>query len=36
VAWGIAHTFNYDRDYHVPVDEVTAIETGRPVAVLAE
>jgi len=22
----IAHTFNYDRDYHIPADEVTRTE----------
>ncbi|MEM6986212.1 MAG: cytochrome o ubiquinol oxidase subunit I [Pseudomonadota bacterium] len=27
VAYSIMHTFDYDRDYHVPVDEVVAIET---------
>ncbi len=25
----IVHTFNYDRDYHIPVEEVEAIETKR-------
>ena len=25
----IAHTFNYDRDYHIPVDEVTTTEDAR-------
>ncbi len=29
VAWSIAHTFNYDRDYHIPVDEVAEIEAAR-------
>ncbi|MEM8914657.1 MAG: cytochrome o ubiquinol oxidase subunit I [Pseudomonadota bacterium] len=28
IAYGIAHTFNYNREYWVPVDEVTAIENG--------
>ncbi|MEM7377945.1 MAG: cbb3-type cytochrome c oxidase subunit I, partial [Pseudomonadota bacterium] len=27
VAYAIMHTFDYDRDYHVPVDEVAAIES---------
>jgi len=31
LVWGIAHTFNYDRDYYVPADEVARIETGRAV-----
>ena len=26
IAWGIAHTFNYDQDYYVPADEVAEIE----------
>ena len=34
--WGIGHTFNYNRDYYVPADEVRAIETGRPMASPAE
>lgn len=25
----IGHTFNYDRDYHIPADEVTAVEDAR-------
>ncbi|MFB2552520.1 cytochrome o ubiquinol oxidase subunit I [Ensifer soli] len=29
VAAAIAHTFNYDRDYHVPVDEVARVEDAR-------
>ena len=37
VIWGIAHTFNYNRDYYVPADEVRAIETaGHSVATGAE
>ncbi|MEM9602091.1 MAG: cytochrome o ubiquinol oxidase subunit I [Pseudomonadota bacterium] len=28
VAYAIMHTFDYDRDYHVPVDEVAAIESA--------
>ena len=37
VVWGIAHTFNYNRDYYVPADEVRAIETaGNPAAAGAE
>ena len=28
VVWGIAHTFNYNRDYYIPADEVRAIETA--------
>ncbi|MEM6303893.1 MAG: cytochrome o ubiquinol oxidase subunit I [Pseudomonadota bacterium] len=27
LAWGIGHTFNYDRDYYIPADEVRAMET---------
>ena len=27
LAWGIGHTFNYNRDYFVPADEVRRIET---------
>jgi cytochrome o ubiquinol oxidase subunit I len=26
---GIGHTFNYDRDYHIPAEEVTALEDQR-------
>ncbi|MEM6933614.1 MAG: cbb3-type cytochrome c oxidase subunit I, partial [Pseudomonadota bacterium] len=29
VAYGIAHTFNYNRDYYVPADEVHEIEAAR-------
>jgi cytochrome o ubiquinol oxidase subunit 1 len=29
VAASIAHTFNYNRDYYVPVDEVERTERGR-------
>ncbi|WP_022706926.1 cytochrome o ubiquinol oxidase subunit I [Paracoccus zeaxanthinifaciens] len=29
VGLGIAHTFNYDRDYYVPADEVGEIEAAR-------
>ncbi|MEM6481736.1 MAG: cytochrome o ubiquinol oxidase subunit I [Pseudomonadota bacterium] len=29
VIYGIAHTFNYDRDYYVPTDEVRDIEASR-------
>ncbi|MEM9781356.1 MAG: cbb3-type cytochrome c oxidase subunit I, partial [Pseudomonadota bacterium] len=29
LGYGIAHTFNYDRDYYVPGEEVHAIEAGR-------
>jgi cytochrome o ubiquinol oxidase subunit 1 len=29
IAMGIAHTFNYDRDYYVPADEVAKIEAGN-------
>ena len=37
LAWGIGHTFNYNRDYYVPADEVRAIETAsRPNAAPAE
>jgi len=30
LGYGIAHTFNYDRDYYVSAREVEAIETARP------
>jgi cytochrome o ubiquinol oxidase subunit 1 len=29
IAASIVHTFNYDRDYHIPADEVTRIEEQR-------
>ncbi|MEL7390385.1 MAG: cytochrome o ubiquinol oxidase subunit I, partial [Pseudomonadota bacterium] len=29
IAYGIAHTFNYNRDYYVPADEVKEIESNR-------
>ena len=29
IVWGIGHTFNYDRDYYVPADEVRDIESAR-------
>ncbi|MEL7300619.1 MAG: cytochrome o ubiquinol oxidase subunit I [Pseudomonadota bacterium] len=29
LAYGIAHTFNYDRDYNIPVDEVAQTEGAR-------
>lgn len=29
IAATIVHTFNYDRDYHIPADEVTRIEEQR-------
>ena len=29
LVWGIGHTFNYNRDYYIPADEVRAIETGK-------
>ena len=29
LAWGIGHTFNYNRDYYVPADEVADIERGN-------
>jgi len=29
VAYGIGHTFNYDRDYYIPADEVSEIEGQR-------
>ncbi|MEM9239562.1 MAG: cytochrome o ubiquinol oxidase subunit I [Pseudomonadota bacterium] len=29
IIWGIGHTFNYNRDYYVPADEVGAIESAR-------
>jgi cytochrome o ubiquinol oxidase subunit 1 len=28
LVWGIAHTFNYNRDYYVPAEEVRAIEAA--------
>jgi cytochrome o ubiquinol oxidase subunit I len=27
IAIGIAHTFNYNRDYYIPVDEVAKTES---------
>ncbi|MEM8978118.1 MAG: cytochrome o ubiquinol oxidase subunit I [Pseudomonadota bacterium] len=36
LAWGIGHTFNYNRDYYIPVDEVRKIETGQSMATPAE
>ncbi|MFZ5550008.1 MAG: cytochrome o ubiquinol oxidase subunit I [Pseudomonadota bacterium] len=32
VAAAIVHTFNYDRDYHIPADEVTRSEDARTAA----
>jgi len=29
VVYGIAHTFNYDRDYYIPAEEVREIELGK-------
>ncbi|MEM9421011.1 MAG: cytochrome o ubiquinol oxidase subunit I [Pseudomonadota bacterium] len=29
IAYGIAHTFNYDRDYYIPPEEVQEIENER-------
>ncbi|MFQ8431743.1 cytochrome o ubiquinol oxidase subunit I [Amaricoccus sp. W119] len=29
IGYAIWHTFNYSRDYHIPVDEVTATEDAR-------
>ena len=29
VGYAIWHTFNYDRDYYIPADEVRAVEDGR-------
>ncbi|MEM0900401.1 MAG: cytochrome o ubiquinol oxidase subunit I [Pseudomonadota bacterium] len=29
IAYGIVHTFNYNRDYYIPADEVQEIETAR-------
>ena len=34
--YGIGHTFNYNRDYYVPADEVAAIERGTPYPGAAE
>ncbi|GGB35895.1 cytochrome ubiquinol oxidase subunit I [Sphingomonas metalli] len=31
----IVHTFNYDRDYHIPAEEVTAVEDQRTAALAA-
>ncbi|MEM1272357.1 MAG: cytochrome o ubiquinol oxidase subunit I [Pseudomonadota bacterium] len=37
IAWGIGHTFNYDRDYYVPATEVQAIEArAAPMSAPAE
>ncbi|HEU4959819.1 MAG TPA: cytochrome o ubiquinol oxidase subunit I [Sphingomonas sp.] len=30
IAYAIFHTFNYDRDYYIPADEVAEVEGGRP------
>ncbi|WP_133365867.1 cytochrome o ubiquinol oxidase subunit I [Qipengyuania sediminis] len=35
LAVGIGHSFNYDRDYYVPADEVARIERGHPAMVPA-
>ncbi|NVK35891.1 MAG: cytochrome o ubiquinol oxidase subunit I [Rhodobacteraceae bacterium] len=35
IAYGIGHTFNYNRDYYVPADEVAEIE-GKRTAQLAQ
>jgi cytochrome o ubiquinol oxidase subunit 1 len=32
IAVVIAHTFNYDRDYYIPVDEIERAERGGPAA----
>jgi cytochrome o ubiquinol oxidase subunit 1 len=29
IAYGIYHTFNYDRDYYIPAEEVARIENAR-------
>jgi cytochrome o ubiquinol oxidase subunit 1 len=29
IGYAIAHTFNYNRDYYIPVDEVARVENGR-------
>ena len=29
LAYSIAHTFNYNRDYHIPADEVASHEDAR-------
>ncbi|MEM8591790.1 MAG: cytochrome o ubiquinol oxidase subunit I, partial [Pseudomonadota bacterium] len=29
LVYGIAHTFNYNRDYYVPIDEIEQIEGAR-------
>jgi cytochrome o ubiquinol oxidase subunit 1 len=31
----IVHTFNYDRDFHIPADEVTRSEDDRTRALAA-
>jgi cytochrome o ubiquinol oxidase subunit 1 len=35
VGYAIWHTFNYDRDYYIPADEVRAVEDGRTDALKA-
>lgn len=35
VAAAIVHTFNYDRDFHIPADQVTRTEEARTVALAA-
>ena len=32
IAAAIIHTFNYDRDFHIPADEVTRVEDARTAA----
>ncbi len=36
LTWGIAHTFNYNRDFYVSASEVSRIESGRAAATPAE
>jgi cytochrome o ubiquinol oxidase subunit I len=35
VAVAIGHSFNYDRDYHIPAEEVTRVENERTAALAA-
>ena len=35
LVYGIAHTFNYDRDYFIPADEVAETENARTQALAA-
>ena len=35
IAASVIHTFNYDRDFHIPADEVTRSEEARTGALAA-